>query len=240
LRYSANFRAFSPTHVSYQARKKFFSQFLRSFADDSKKKAVFVHKENSPSDDDVIEVYDLPPERLFEEDPQFEYVAQGGDSGVFELEEMTKLLRKENLDGIVCLKLPKTACLGDFMVIANAKSKRHLSQTAAVIQKLFKMKRNPMDPLPVFEGLRENADWLATDLGNIVLHLFASSASRETYSLESLWGAGPEFDEQTQGFKAVSSEADGAALGLLSQTDWEQIIAEVCARKANETSKTNK
>ncbi|VDN14612.1 unnamed protein product [Dibothriocephalus latus] len=212
---------------------------------------------------------------LFEEDPQFEYVAQSnkeidysfisperGDSGVFELDEMTKLLRKENLDQIVCLKLPKTACLGDFMIIANAKSKRHLSQTTTVIQKLFKMKRNPTDPLPVFEGLRENSDWVATDLvcsslvlsheahsdyicditfaGNIVLHLFSSSATRETYSLESLWGAGPEFDEQTQGFKTVSSETDGAALGLLSQTDWEQIIAEVRARKATETSGTKK
>ncbi|KAL7062724.1 hypothetical protein AAHC03_01477 [Spirometra sp. Aus1] len=248
LLYIAKPGACSPSHGTYQIQKKFAGQLLRRFADDSKNKAVCL-----PSDSGVIEVYDLPSERLFEEDPQFGYVAQAsrevdysfisperGASGVFELEEMVKLLRKENLDQVVCLKLPQTACLGDFMVIASAKSKRHLTQTTAVIQKLYKMKKNPTDPLPVFEGLQESSDWIATDLGNIVLHLFSSSTCRETYSLESLWGAGPEFDEQTQGFEAISQKTGGTASDTLSQTDWEQIIAEVCARKASEDSKTKK
>ncbi len=73
--------------------------------------------------------------------------------------------------------------------------------------------------------------------GNIILHLFASNECRQTYDLESLWAAGPEFDEQAQGVATTHTsgkeESSSAFFPMqLTEADWERIVAEVAAERA--------
>ena len=54
------------------------------------------------------------------------------------------------------------------------------------------MKRDKKETIPKIEG-EKSRDWMAMDLGNIVLHIFSEEA-REEYNLESLWAIGREYD----------------------------------------------
>ncbi len=36
------------------------------------------------------------------------------------------------------------------------------------VKKVFKMKQNPEDPVPDFEGRGRQANWIAADLGNFI------------------------------------------------------------------------
>ena len=49
-----------------------------------------------------------------------------GRDGVFDLNEMIELLREENLQDIVVIKVPKVLKYCDYMIICTAMSKRHL------------------------------------------------------------------------------------------------------------------
>eukprot|EP00108_Taenia_solium_P008500 TsM_000514500 transcript=TsM_000514500 gene=TsM_000514500 len=191
-------------------------------------------------EDDIIEVFDLPTEPQFEENPEFEYVSHStiehqypfisdkrSRGGVFDLPEVVQFLKAEKFSDIVAIRIPEDACYGDFMVIATAKSNNHISQASKILHELFKMKRASSDSFPSFEGLKEHSEWIAVDLGNIILHMFAKAKCRQRYDLESLWGIGPEFDEKTQGLDASETQAD-SSMGL-TQADWESIIAEVAA-----------
>ncbi|OTF73721.1 hypothetical protein BLA29_013862 [Euroglyphus maynei] len=51
-----------------------------------------------------------------------------GRTGVFDLNEMIDLLREENLQDIVVIKVPKSLKYCDYMIICTAMSKRHLKK----------------------------------------------------------------------------------------------------------------
>jgi hypothetical protein len=38
------------------------------------------------------------------------------------------------------------------------------------VKKVFKMKRNPDDPVPNFEGRGRQANWIAADLGKVLVY----------------------------------------------------------------------
>jgi len=66
---------------------------------------------------------------------------------------------------------------------------------ATFIRKRFKMKhRKPTDRIPRIEGTKDSEDWLALDLGNIVLHVL-DKTMRESIDLETLWTVGAQFDD---------------------------------------------
>ncbi|VDO03277.1 unnamed protein product [Rodentolepis nana] len=216
----------------------------RLYSDDPKKNFTSITS-NDENEDSVIEIYDVPVDQQFDEDPEFDYFNQSLDyynypficpgrasNGVFDLSEIVQFLRSEMFIDIVAIRLPDVACCGDYMVIASANSIKHMTQSSRILQKLFKMKRSPSDSIPNFEGLDRKSDWIAVDLGNIILHMFATKECRNRYDLESLWGIGAEFDLKAQGLDEVEKQSEQSAPLGLTQADWERILAEVAADEA--------
>ncbi|KAJ0181706.1 hypothetical protein K1T71_002428 [Dendrolimus kikuchii] len=117
-----------------------------------------------------------------------------GKTGVFEIEDLCELLRRENARNIFVASVPQHIRYVDYICIVSTRSKRHLLAVAEFVKKVYKKKCYKNDPIPNIEG-KDSDEWMALDLGNIALHIFSEKA-RETYDLETLWSVGPEFDEQ--------------------------------------------
>uniref|UniRef100_A0A1I8M8X8 Mitochondrial assembly of ribosomal large subunit protein 1 n=1 Tax=Musca domestica TaxID=7370 RepID=A0A1I8M8X8_MUSDO len=117
-----------------------------------------------------------------------------GVHGVFDVEDLVDVLRKESAEDIFVCSVPKDLKYVDHMVICSGRSYRHMLATAEFVRRVFKMKRHKGDVLPKIEG-EKSRDWMAMDLGNIALHIFSPKA-RETYDLESLWAIGVEYDRE--------------------------------------------
>lgn len=81
------------------------------------------------------------------------------------------------------------------MVIVTGKSVRHMLALLEFLKKIYKKKRKPSDTIPAIEG-KSSKDWMAMDLGNIVLHVFTKQC-RDYYDLETLWSLGKEYDTKT-------------------------------------------
>ncbi|KAM7541576.1 hypothetical protein Aperf_G00000045309 [Anoplocephala perfoliata] len=226
----------------------FFHVNPRTYSDDSKKKFISLETTNQ-EDESVIEIYDVSVEHQFDEDPEFEYFNQSpaeynypfmstgrSTNGVFDLPEIVQFLRAERFFDIVAIRSPNIASCSDFIVIATANSAKHIARTSSILQKLFKMKRNLTDAMPLFDGIEGKSDWAAVDLGNIILHMFATKVCRERYDLESLWGVGTEFDLKAQGLDDSTGKSDQFPLLSLTQADWERIVAEVAADESTSKS----
>ncbi|CAL1529032.1 unnamed protein product [Lymnaea stagnalis] len=119
-----------------------------------------------------------------------------GNSGVFDIDELLVLLEDLGAENVVTLPIPPEARFCDHMVIASAKSKRHLSAINDEMLWVHKRKKAPNDPNLNIEGLGKS-DWSAMDMGNIVLHVFYGD-TREYYDIESLWTLGPQNDPKCQ------------------------------------------
>lgn len=118
-----------------------------------------------------------------------------GVEGVFDLKELVDVLKDERMKDVAVIRIPKSANYCDYMVLATAKSKKHLDAVIEYTRKLYKRKKLPSDPfLPATVG--EDSTWRILDMGYIVVHLFMSNV-REVYEIESLWCLGPELDEKT-------------------------------------------
>ncbi|KFM62440.1 hypothetical protein X975_04874, partial [Stegodyphus mimosarum] len=115
-----------------------------------------------------------------------------GIHGVFDIEELVEVLRKENLLDIAVISVPKELHYTDFMVLATAKSPRHCEAASELIRKLYKMKKHETDPYFIIEG-QAVQNWKALDLGNIVIHILLED-TRTLYDIESLWLFDVEFD----------------------------------------------
>lgn len=118
-----------------------------------------------------------------------------GKCGVFEIEDLCELLRRENARNVFVASLPKEYRYVDYICIVSARSKRHLLAVAEFVKKVYKKKCYKNDPIPRIEG-KKSDEWIALDLGNIALHIF-SDKTREMYDLETLWSVGPEYDGLT-------------------------------------------
>ncbi|KAK3596982.1 hypothetical protein CHS0354_009118 [Potamilus streckersoni] len=119
-----------------------------------------------------------------------------GTSGVFELDELMVVLRESNAIDICALRLPPEARLAEYMVIVSGTSLRHILAIALEIRKIHKKKKGPRDHHLVIEGMNSN-DWLAMNLGNIILHIFLPE-TRAVYDLELLWTVGEKYDDLCQ------------------------------------------
>lgn len=115
-----------------------------------------------------------------------------GVTGVFEVEDLVNVLRRENMLDIFVVSVPPEFKYVNYMVIVTGKSQRHMYATAEFVRRVFKKKRHSNDSIPEIEG-KDSKDWIAMDLGNIALHIFSKKA-RVMYDLESLWSVGPEYD----------------------------------------------
>lgn len=96
----------------------------------------------------------------------------GGETGVFDIEELVKVLRNDNATNIVTIAVPPEFRYVDYMVIVSGRSFKHLYAMAEYVRKLFKLKRAETDIIPHIEGYTpakltntEPEGWLALDLG---------------------------------------------------------------------------
>nr|XP_023028625.1 mitochondrial assembly of ribosomal large subunit protein 1 [Leptinotarsa decemlineata] len=129
-----------------------------------------------------------------------------GKSGVFEIEDLVDVLKRENAINIFVAKVPQEIKYVDYICIVSGKSKRHMQAVAQFVRRVFKQKRNQGDKVPKLEGELSN-DWMALDLGNIALHIFSQEA-RITYDLDSLWAVGPEYDDEFNKPEPISEMLD--------------------------------
>ncbi|XP_015584732.1 uncharacterized protein LOC107262742 [Cephus cinctus] len=118
-----------------------------------------------------------------------------GVNGVFDIEDLVELLKRDNAKNIFVATVPAELAYVDYLVVVNARSQKHMNALANFVRKAYKLKRHKTDQIPKVEGANSK-DWLALDLGNIALHIFSSEA-RELYDLDTLWAVGPEFDDKT-------------------------------------------
>lgn len=123
------------------------------------------------------------------------YSYLGGLNGVFEIEDLVDLLKRDNARDIFVCHVPKKLHYVDFICIVTARSTRHLKAIAEFVRKLYKFKASSKDILPKIEGIG-STEWIAMDLGNIVLHIFEEE-TRSRYDLETLWTVGSEFDSES-------------------------------------------
>jgi ribosome silencing factor RsfS/YbeB/iojap len=118
-----------------------------------------------------------------------------GKTGVYDIEDLVDVLRKENAIDLCVIKIPKEYSYVDYMCIVTGSSYRHMLGMASFVRKIFKAKRHESDSIPKIEG-KESKDWMAMDLGNIALHIFSKSA-RNHYNLEILWTLGSEYEKRS-------------------------------------------
>jgi len=111
------------------------------------------------------------------------------------------------LRDIVAVSVDKEAQYVDVLIVATARSVRHLVAAAEFINKAYKRKTAHAKGLNL-EGRKDpSSGWIATDLGNIALHLFTETA-RSRYDVEALWALGTECDT-----KAEEESSHAAAWG---------------------------
>lgn len=84
-------------------------------------------------------------------------------------------------EDIVIIPLEGKSAIADYMIVATGRSARHVTglseQLSAALHKVGKTARH--------EG-RENGDWVLTDAGDIIVHLFRPEV-RSFYNLEKMW-----------------------------------------------------
>uniref|UniRef100_A0A1I8PGQ6 Mitochondrial assembly of ribosomal large subunit protein 1 n=1 Tax=Stomoxys calcitrans TaxID=35570 RepID=A0A1I8PGQ6_STOCA len=146
---------------------------------------VIEERERYQTEDDADDMYD---------DAYMGLNLKRGIHGVFDVEDLVDVLRRENAEDIFVCSVPKELKYVDYMVVCSGRSYRHMLATAEFVRRVFKIKRQKGDTLPKIEG-EKSRDWMAMDLGNITLHIFSPKA-RETYDLESLWAIGVQFDKE--------------------------------------------
>lgn len=86
-------------------------------------------------------------------------------NGVFEIEDLVEVLRRENAEDIFVCSVPKHFKYVDYICVVTGRSLRHRAALVRFVRKLFKMKRHRGDILPKIEG-EKSKTWMALDLGN--------------------------------------------------------------------------
>nr|XP_018916584.1 PREDICTED: uncharacterized protein LOC109043743 isoform X2 [Bemisia tabaci] len=117
-----------------------------------------------------------------------------GKEGVFDVDDLLHVLKVNNAESIFVATLPEELQYATYIVIVSGKSKKHMDAIATFVRKVYKMKVKSQGPIPHLEG-QTSYDWLALDLGNIILHIMSHKA-RKFYDLECLWSVGPEHDSK--------------------------------------------
>ncbi len=85
---------------------------------------------------------------------------------------------------IVLLDLTSLTSIVDFFVIVTATSNRQMQAIADEVNRTLKRERG--NARLNAEGYRTEGNWLLTDYGDVVVHIFTESG-RALYDLEQLW-----------------------------------------------------
>jgi len=105
---------------------------------------------------------------------------------IFKAEDLAKKLAQLVLDkkayDLVILDVRGLASYADFILIASARSARHVQGIADAVEE--EMFRKKIEPLGI-EGKSEG-HWVLMDYGDVILHLFFEPV-RKVYDLEGLW-----------------------------------------------------
>lgn len=94
---------------------------------------------------------------------------------------------------IVVLDLTKVTAIVDFFIIATATSQRQAHAIADEVNR--KLKHEDGNRRVSIEGYRTEGNWILTDYGDVVLHVFTAEG-RALYNLEQLWADAPRIDWQ--------------------------------------------
>ncbi|KAF7243801.1 hypothetical protein EG68_10114 [Paragonimus skrjabini miyazakii] len=172
--------------------------------------------------DDLFEIQDVPFEKQWEENPEFDYtslisIPSSYDFISSQADEVV-LFNEERLEAALCTLEVQNTFISGF-------------QWVAFIFLKYK-RRNSSVKLPRVEGLDGSCEWIAINMGNILLHLFLPSV-RAHYDLEALWAAGPEFDEITHG--VVCPPANTTNENAVGSVDWDQLVREVQQKQVQQT-----
>lgn len=87
-------------------------------------------------------------------------------NGVFEIEDLVDVMRRENAEDIFVCTVPKHLKYVDYLCVVTGRSQRHRTALAEFVRKLFKIKRHSGEVIPKIEGARSKT-WMALDLGGI-------------------------------------------------------------------------
>lgn len=85
-------------------------------------------------------------------------------SGVYEVEHLVEVLQKNNALDIFVVTIPANIRYVDYIVIASGKSRKHLMSIAEFTLKLYKIKRNTTDKVPILIN-KKPTEWIALDIG---------------------------------------------------------------------------
>lgn len=97
-------------------------------------------------------------------DYYFKFHFTGGIQGVYDIEDLVDLLRRDKAEDIFVATLPPQANYVDYIVIVTGRSRKHMSALADIVRRVYKKKRLPSDVIPRIEG-ENSTDWMALDLG---------------------------------------------------------------------------
>lgn len=88
----------------------------------------------------------------------------------------------DKADNITVINLEGQSALADYMIIASGTSSRHVAALASKLKDRLNV-RGIKDVK--MEGTSQ-ADWVAIDAGDVIVHLFRPEV-REFYNLEKMW-----------------------------------------------------
>lgn len=94
---------------------------------------------------------------------------------------------------IVVLDMTKVTSIVDFFVVVTATSQRQMHAIADDVNR--KLKHEDGNRRISIEGYRTEGNWILTDYGDVVLHVFTPEG-RQLYNLEALWADATRIDWQ--------------------------------------------
>lgn len=120
-------------------------------------------------------------------------VATLSNTEAYTAEDLHQLILKslddDQAQDVTSIPLAGKSSIGDYMVIANGRSTRHV---AAIAEKLAAAVKAAFGVPTRIEGL-PTADWVLLDAGDVIVHLFRPEV-RSFYNLERMWGFGEQSD----------------------------------------------
>ncbi|AHC73620.1 Iojap-like protein [Candidatus Endolissoclinum faulkneri L5] len=93
-----------------------------------------------------------------------------------------ELLEEDKADCLMIIDLVSKSPIGDYMIIANGRSSRHVLSMADRIRSM--LKSNGINKVSVEGDCQGN--WVILDTGDIIVHLFRPEV-RKFYKLDQLW-----------------------------------------------------
>lgn len=130
------------------------------------------------------------------------------DEKELNVETLLEILKRENVQDLSCIELPKEVNYADKMLIGTCLSDKHLSATFIRLNRQYKKMVSSGEYLSNRMKLGKESKWCAVDLGSYVIHLFVGDEMRLFYDLETLWTCGAEFDESLLAYKRERDELE--------------------------------